>query len=101
MSDFALVWKALHPTESKRRHETNITACWKMALLPNGMPKVELISTNDIESCISVNTHWNSGSRCLPVVDTSMFVIDESYERYAWALNFVDDERWKSCNGQS
>jgi hypothetical protein len=70
-----------------------------MALLPNGLPKVDSISTSDIESCISVNTHWNWGSRRPPAVDTSMFVIDEAYERYAWALNFVDDQRWKLCIG--
>jgi len=99
--DFALVWKARPPTDSERRHETNITARWKMWLMPNGIPKVESISTNDIESCVSVTAHWQSqsGNQCHPVDDTSTFVIDESYERYAWALNFVDDDRWKSCVG--
>jgi hypothetical protein len=27
--------------------------------------------------------------------DRSMFVIDEAYERYSWALNFYDDDRWQ------
>ena len=97
--DFALVWKARPPTDSERRHETNISARWKMALMPNGLAKIESVSMDKIERCVSVTTHWQSKNHCLPVDDTSMFVIDESYERYAWALNFVDDERWKSCVG--
>jgi hypothetical protein len=30
-----------------------------------------------------------------PGADTSIFVIDEAYNRYSWALNFLEDERWE------
>ena len=98
----ALVWIASPATDSERRHETNISARWKMKLLPSGLPNIVSVSTDCIERCILVYPHWKCKdgyhlptTALNPGSDTSMFVIDESYERYSWLLNFLDDDRWE------
>ena len=101
--DHALVWKTLPATNNERKHETNISARWRMKLLDSGLPNIEIVELNDIEECIKVYPHWRcKANRHLPSTplppgsDRSMFVIDESYDRYGWILNFVDSERWES-----
>jgi hypothetical protein len=100
--DFALVWKAQTPSRSDRDRETNISARWKMVLTNEGLPEISCVPLNNIEKSIYVYEHWwcvdenhLPSSRLPPGGDTSMFVIDEVYDRYAWALNALDPERWK------
>jgi len=100
--DHALVWKARPATTTELRQETNISARWKMDLLAaTGLPNIVSISTDMIKKCIPVHEHWKCiNKNHLPTTerppgsDTSMFVIDESYDRYSWCLNFVDPDRW-------
>ena len=100
--NYALVWKCLPATNNERKHETNISARWKMKLLESGLPHIESIKSDKILDCIKVNQHWRCKPNChlpstplLPGMDKSMFVIDESYERYSWLLNYVDSDRWE------
>ena len=101
--DHALVWKCLPASVNERRHETNLSARWKMSLLPSGQPNIVSILTSKIDACVLVHPHWErSPHNHIPSVtippgdDNSMFVIDESYGRYSWLLNYVDDARWDS-----
>jgi hypothetical protein len=100
--DRALVWMALQATATELRQETNISARWKMDLIAaTGLPNIVSISTDDITRSILVHEHWKCiNQNHLPITElqpwsnTSMFVIDESYDRYSWCLNFVDKDRW-------
>jgi Plavaka transposase len=100
--DRALVWMALRATVTELRQETNISARWKMDLIAaTGLPNIVSISTDDINRCILVHEHWKCiNQNHLPITElqpgsnTSMFVIDESYDRYSWCLNFIDKDRW-------
>ena len=101
--DCALVWTALPATENERRQETNVSARWKMKLLPSGLPHIVSVSTDSIERCIMAYPHWKcKDGYHLPTTvlhpgsDTSMFVVDEAYERFSWILNFLDDDRWET-----
>jgi hypothetical protein len=97
--DFAVIWKACAATDTESALETNLSARWRMSLQRNGFPQLDSISTDKIESCISVYAHWSSVNPFDPGLDKSLLVIDTSYDRYSWALNFVDESRWKSCVG--
>jgi hypothetical protein len=97
----ALVWKALPASNNERKHETNISARWKMKLLDSGLPHLEIVELKDMEECIKVHPHWRCKPNChlpstplVPGADKSMFVIEESYDRYSWILNYIDPERW-------
>ena len=98
-----MVWKAKAATNLERRQETNISAGWEMELRhETGLPNIVSVLTKDIEKCILVHEHWQCSERNhLPSTelpqgsDRSMFVIDESYERYAWLLNLVSTDRWE------
>ena len=99
---YALVWKAKAATDTETRLETNLSARWKMDLQANGLPLLVSVPIDDIEKCILVFEHWRcrNGNHLPttefgPGADTSMFVIDEAYDRYSWALNFLEDERWE------
>jgi hypothetical protein len=100
--NFALVWMAQEATTAELRLETNISARWKMDLVQaTGLPKIVSIPIDDIKKSIVVLEHWKClDNNHLPTTqrahgeDTSMFVIDESYDRYSWCLNFVDCDRW-------
>jgi hypothetical protein len=100
--DCALVWMAQPATATELRQETNISARWKMDLLAaTGLPNIVSISTDNIKKCIPVHKHWKCiNKNHLPTTerprgsDTSMFVIDESYDRYSWCLNFINPDRW-------
>jgi hypothetical protein len=99
---YALVWKAKAATDAETRLETNLSARWKMDLQANGLPLLVSVPIDDIEKCILVFEHWRcrNGNHLPttefgPGADTSMFVIDEAYDRYSWALNFLEDERWE------
>jgi hypothetical protein len=98
-SDHALVWKSLPATDHERQHETNLSARWKVSLLPSGLPSIVSIPTSKIDDCIMVHPHWKcTNGNHIPSTpipssdDTSMFVIDELYDRYSWLLNYVDDD---------
>jgi hypothetical protein len=101
--DFALVWQARTATPAERRRETNLSARWKMDLQKDGLPCVTSVPTALIERCIFVYEHWRclnnshlpSTSYCdgLPR-DTNTFAIDEVYERFSWADNFLNDSQW-------
>lgn len=101
--DFALVWKVRTPMDSDRLLETNLSARWTMQLQThNGLPDLASVPTDNIERCIYVYEHWHCiGVNHLPSTvlapgsDTSIFVIDEVYERYSWALNYLNPDRWK------
>jgi hypothetical protein len=101
-SECAVVWKAKTATEAERCLETNLSARWKMELLPaSGLPFLVSVPIDDIEKCIMVHEHWRCrNGNHLPTTelgpgdDSSVFVIDEADDRYSWALNFLDDERW-------
>ena len=101
--DFALVWPAKTPTDAERKLETNLSARWKMDLLASGLPRTVSVPTDTIERCILVQEHWkcSDGSHLPSAVlrtlgsDTSMFAIEEAYDRYSWLLNFLDDRRWR------
>jgi hypothetical protein len=98
--DCALVWMAKHATANKLQQETNISARWKMDLVAStGLPNIVSIPTNKIKKCILVHVHWQCiNKNTLPTTerlqgsDTSMFVVDELYDRYSWCLNFVDPD---------
>jgi hypothetical protein len=74
-----------------------------MDLQENGLPLIVSVPIDHIEKCILVSEHWRCrGGNHLPTtefatgVDRSMFVIEEVYERYSWALNFINHkERWQ------
>jgi hypothetical protein len=97
----ALIWRAMQPTEAERRLETNLSARWKMELHRSGLPVIESIPLESIERCILVHEHWKCKNNhhlpetiLPPGVDTSIFSIEESYDRYSWLLNFLDEIRW-------
>jgi hypothetical protein len=100
--DRALVWMAQRATATELQQETNISARWKMDLKnESGLPNIVSISTNDIKKCIVVHEHWKCINwnhlpitELVPGLDISMFVIDKSYDRYSWCLNFIDTDRW-------
>ena len=100
--DYALVWKSLPASNNERKHETNLSARWKMKLQDSGLPHIETVRLDDIEECIKAHPHWRCKPNCHipstplpPGTDKSMFVIDESYDRYSWILNHIDSERWQ------
>ena len=106
--DLALIWLAKPATETERRRETNLSARWRMDLLPSGLPRIMTFPTEVIERCILVYEHWKCpnndhlpSARLRPGFDTSTFVIDEAYDRYAWALNFLDKDRWTPMDSNS
>jgi hypothetical protein len=100
--DYAVVWKCLPASNNERKHETNLSARWKMKLKDSGLPHIQTIELDDIEDCIKAHPHWRCKPKhhipstpILPGADKSMFVIDESYDRYSWILNHLDTERWQ------
>jgi len=100
--DYAVVWKCLPASNNERKHETNLSARWKMKLKDSGLPHIQTIELDDIEDCIKVHPHWRCKPKhhipstpILPGADKSMFVIDESYDRYSWILNHLDTDRWQ------
>ena len=103
--DFALVWQAKPPTDTELSCETNLSARWRMNLLPSGLPCIESVATDSIERCVMVSEHWRcQNQNHLPSTeiarpgDLSMFSIDETYERFSWMLNFIDDGRWNGTD---
>ena len=90
-------------TQSEQELETNVSARWKMQRqVTNCLPVLASVTMDDVERCIYVYEHWqciggnHPPSPALPPsFDTSMFVIDEVYEQYSWALNFLDPDRWE------
>ena len=98
----ALVWMAQEATNTELRKETNISARWKRNLIAEtGLPNILSISTQDIKKSIVAFEHWKyinnnhlPSTVRIPGSDNSMFVNDESYDRYSWCLNFVDPDRW-------
>lgn len=101
--DLALVWMAQRATAADLRLETNISARWKMDLVEQtGLPQLVSISMEDIKKTIVVYEHWKCiNNNHLPSTELAngenlwnTFVVDESYDRYSWCLNFVDPDRW-------
>ena len=100
--DRALVWMAQTATAAELRLETNISARWKMDLVEQtGLPHLVSIPMEDIKKTIGVYEHWKCiNNNHLPTTELAngeniwKFVVDESYERYSWCLNFVDPDRW-------
>ena len=99
----ALIWRAMQPTEAERRLETNLSARWRMELQLTGLPVIHSIPLESIERCILVHQHWKCKHNnhlpetiLSPGVDTSIFSIDEAYDRYSWVLNFLDEVRWSN-----
>jgi hypothetical protein len=100
--DCALVWMAQRATATELQQETNISARWKMDLKnETGLPNIVSISSDDIKKCIVVHEHWKCINQnhlqiteLVPGSDIALFVIEESYDRYSWCLNFIDTDRW-------
>lgn len=95
--DFALVWQSNPPSTSDRRHETNISARWSMETSTRTrLPVLRSVPISSIERCIRVQEHWAcKKDNHIPTTQCQhAFFIDEVYDRYSWALNFLDDERW-------
>ncbi len=97
--DYALVWTALKPTHAERRAETNISARWRMGFADNS-PKIICVNTAKLDRCCFVFEHRKHPDTRIPITevdeaDQRTYIVDEAYERYAWALNFLDESRWE------
>ena len=98
---FCMCWKALPATATERKRETNIAARWKMQFLPSGLPALTSVPMKYIQQTLFVYQHFNNRPYHFPqapittVVQHSQYLIDEVYERYAWALNYLDKMRWE------
>jgi hypothetical protein len=95
---FALVWTAHDTTAAERRLETNISARWRMAFDDNGLPSLLCVPTSLLTGCLYCFEHTKCKAhlpqRSVPADKQNLFVIDEAYDRYAWALNYLDESRW-------
>lgn len=98
--DFVLCWKTMAVvTGTERNKETNISARWKMQFSNNGSAELVSVPTNTITRCLHVFEHQKTKelpipSSPVPPAERVEYAIDESYDRYAWALNFLDPSRW-------
>jgi hypothetical protein len=97
--DFVLCWKAMAATATERNKETNLSARWKMQFGSNGLAELVSVPTDTIRRCLHVFEHRKTKelpipSLPVPAAERAEYVIDESYDRYAWALNFLDARRW-------
>ena len=97
---YCLVWMASTPTETECRHKTNINARWKMHFDAGGMARLSLVSMNELVQTSYVYEHFHhEGGQILPEVPVSVdrrnsdYVVNEVYDRYAWALNYLDEEQ--------
>jgi hypothetical protein len=67
--------------------------------LKGGLPVIDSVSLNEIEKTIFVYEHWFSidDKNHLPTSTEggNRFVIDEVYDRFAWALNSLSQKRWR------
>ena len=97
---YCMCWKAQSPMSTDRRHETNVSARWKMQFLSSGLPDITSVPMCDVDQTIFVYQHFHNKPYHFPQdpvppgIRASSYVIDEVYERYAWALNFLDKEHW-------
>jgi hypothetical protein len=95
---FVLVWTAHNTTAGERKLETNISARWLMAFDNNGLPSLLCVPTSLISRCLYCFEHTKSKehlpSQRVPAEQQDLYVIDEAYERYLWALNYLDESRW-------
>ena len=97
---YCICWKALTPTATERRQETNISARWKMQFHANGLPALASVPLSHIDQTIYVYQHFHNLPYHFPqepvaiLQRSSHYIIDEAYERYSWALNYLDQQRW-------
>ena len=102
----AVVWKALPATSSERNKETNISARWKMSFSANeGLPELVSVPVESLVRCLHVFEHKKRIDGHIPTspvdeAERSRYLIDESYDRHAWALNFLDDSRWSQSTSR-
>jgi hypothetical protein len=99
--NFAMVWMAKKATAAERMQETNISARWKMDFTADGTPAIVSVPTDSLSGCLFVFEHIKPRGAHIPlnpVVEEKRdsYIIDEAYERYSWALNFLDPSRWKN-----
>lgn len=100
--DFALCWKATPATGAERKRETNICARWRMQFGRNGLPEISSVPTERLEQTLFVYQHFHNSPHHFPQDKVSLedqaskYVIQEAYERYSWALNYLDPNRWNS-----
>ena len=97
---YCLCWKALQPTDAESKHETNVSARWKMGFRPNGLPLLTCVRLDDVVQPIYVYQHFHDKPHQFPQKAVSVaeresrYIVEEAYERYSWALNFLDQRRW-------
>ena len=97
---YCLCWKAQRPTSADRKQETNISARWKMQFRSNGSPAIDVVPMEDVHQAIFVYQHFRNlpyhfpQTAATPHDRSTLYVIDEVYERYSWALNYLDQQRW-------
>lgn len=94
---YCLCWRAQTADSVDQRHETNISARWRMSFQrEDDRPLLITIPLSDIQNTLWVYQHFPAEPRFPqnPIADKKIFTIEQAYTRYEWALNFLDQSRW-------
>jgi hypothetical protein len=99
--NYCMCWPAQAATQAERRHETHVSARWKMSFQANGLPTLRSVPLEDVAEAIFVYQHFTDSPHHFPqepvsqYARSSSYIIDECYDRYSWALNYLDPDRWQ------
>lgn len=97
---YCLCWRARSAEASDRKHETNISARWRMAFRrDNDRPLLVSVPMKNIHKTLWVYQHFAQSPRFPqgPVNNKEDYTIEEAYTRYEWALNYLDRSRWEEA----
>jgi hypothetical protein len=94
---YCLCWRAKTAEAIDQKHETNISARWRMAFSRDDRPNLIAVPISTVQRTLFVHQHFPQSPRFpqVPTANQSQYTLEEAYTRYECILNFMDPSRWE------